>query len=83
MGKLSIKHSQRAEQYANLADEIENEGDSATSAAPWSASISRTRKQGYRDDSDRTLPAFARGMHDTEPGQSGERNLYGSTDGVP
>jgi len=83
MGKLSIKHSQRAEQYAAMADELEDEGGASTSAAPWSASISRSRKQGYREDSDRTLPAFARGMHDTEPGQSGERNLYGSTDGVP
>lgn len=71
MGKLRIAHSQRHAQWIAMAEKLESEA-SISLATPWAGGISKDSKRTFQDDDDRVEPAFARGMHDTEPGQHAE-----------
>ena len=74
MGKLQIRHSQRATAYANLAKKLTVE--SKRRVKPWMGAKSRAYKKNQRLDTDRVRPSFARGMHETEPVQHGEEQLH-------
>lgn len=65
MGKLSIKHSQKSMQFADLAAEIEKESGKILAASPWAAAHSITRKDSYEEDDDRVTPFFTRELMDT------------------
>lgn len=65
MGKLSIKHSQKAKAFADLAAEIEEEAGLLVAASPWMGAESIGTKQTYEEDTDRVLPFFTRDTFDT------------------
>jgi len=61
MDQLSIKHSQKSEQYLALAAEIEA-SIGLDAGRVGSIAISRTDRETERDDTDRPEPAFTSGM---------------------
>jgi hypothetical protein len=65
MGKLKLTLSQKVKQYRELAGAIRTEATISVAAAPWMAAHSVSAKDGYEEDTDRVVPAFAVDMHDT------------------
>jgi hypothetical protein len=61
IGDYSVSLSSVAERYRLLAKKLESEAHMA-SAIPYAGGISRADKRMREQDSDRTEPAFARGM---------------------
>lgn len=78
MGKLDLKNSQLYDHYIALASELDIEVASA-GATPWAASVSRSEKESQQQDTNRTKPAFARGMFAVEDTVHGETAISSSS----
>ena len=63
IGDLRNSFSQRVEHYKGLRETLRNRSG-IRAAAPYAGGISVSDKNSVRLDTDRTKPAFARGMHD-------------------
>ncbi len=63
IGDLKISFSQRVEHYKALRATLRNRLG-IRAAAPYAGGISISDKNSVELDTDRTKPAFARGMHD-------------------
>ena len=65
VGDLSLKYSQRGEQYAKLAEKLRAQAALSSSfAAPYAGGIRISDKLIDETDSDRAAPAFKRGLQD-------------------
>ena len=63
IGDLRISFSQRVAHYKSLRETLRNRSG-ILAAAPYAGGISVSDKNAVKLDTDRTKPAFARGMHD-------------------
>lgn len=73
LGQISVRYSQRATAYLNLANELEDQQTSKTARAPrlYAGGISIADKKTQREDSDRDAPWFARDQHSISEGSDG------------
>lgn len=67
VGALSITYAARAQDYRNLATDLERHAAKKTALAIYSGGISRADKDLQEDDTDWDQPAFARGLFDFFP----------------
>ena len=78
VGDLSVKKSQRAKAYLDLAKKLELDG--ATNSPPYTGGISVADKQTYEEDSDIPAPKFFTDMQknpgsvDSEPDSEEKSN---------
>ena len=74
VGDLKIEFSKQRDQYNDLAEKLRLRG--ATRAGrPYAGGISKDDKRTVRDDTDRVLPAFKKGMHDRDPSVRDSRTI--------
>lgn len=74
VGDLSIAASQKAKAFMDLARSLERQV--ATAAQPYGGGLSVSERNAARTDSDRILPQFTVGMHDSV---RNPQTSYGST----
>lgn len=74
VGDLKILASQKHRAYLELAEELRTAGSSAMGAAlavPTAGGIYVSEKEAYEGNTNRVVPFFRRGMHDSDRGGSG------------
>jgi hypothetical protein len=79
VGDLKLEHGDRSKRYLDLARELETRG-TATVVSGMAGGISVAAKNTAADDTDRTRPAFYRGLtdHPSAPGRD-IAGLWGET----
>lgn len=72
VGDISLRSSQQADAYRELATRLRNQASTAAAVKPYAGGISQDDKEAVEDDEDRALPSFTRALH-------GHPDLVGAT----